>query len=103
MSHSILAIDLRIHVFWLPLLILLSLLAGLLFRSTRLKKARKQILSLETEMMNNHAEILQLQQKIVLLEKQSGAANTPVVPLKEQPAEEKNDKPDVSQHKKASH
>lgn len=89
MYYSILAIDLHIHVLWIPLVIILSVLTGMLFRKAQLKKARNQILSLENEMMNNHAEILRLQQKRAG-EKVVPEASTPVVPLKEQPDEEKN-------------
>jgi hypothetical protein len=52
----------------LPLLFIIiacSALCGFLFRSGQLKKSRKRILSLEEEMLQNHAEILNLQRKIV--------------------------------------
>lgn len=87
MLYSILAIDLHVHVLWLLPVIVVSVLAGMLFRHLQLKKARKQILYLENEMMNNHAEILRLQRELAA-EKSSGT-NTPVVPLKEQPPEKK--------------
>lgn len=93
MYYSILAIDPHIHVLWIPVIIILSVLAGMLFRKVQLKKARNQILSLENEMMNNHAEILRLQQKRAG-EKAVPETSTPVVLLK-QPDEEKN-KPDAT-------
>lgn len=96
-----LAIELVIHVLWLPLVIAISVMAGMLFRIVQLKKFRKQVLFLESEMMNNHAEILKLQQKLAPFEKSSAEITTPVVPIKEQ-ANEDNDKPDVTQHKKVN-
>ena len=85
----------HVHVFWLPLLIVLSVLTGMLFRRIQLRKAQKQILSLENEMMNNHAEILRLQRELAT-EKSPPATNTPVVPIKEQTEEENREKPDVA-------
>ena len=95
MFYSILAIDLHVHVFWLPLLIIVSVLAGMLFRRIQLQKAQKHIISLENEMMNNHAEILRLQRELAA-EKSAPKTNTPVVPLKEQTPEENKDKPDIA-------
>ena len=43
-------------------------LFGFLFRSAQLKKYKKRIGELETEMMANHAEILDLQKERLQLE-----------------------------------
>lgn len=88
MLYPILAIDLHVHVLWLPFVIIVSALAGMLFCRLQLNKARKQINYLENEMMNNHAEILRLQRELAT--EKSSATNTPVVPLKEQPTEQKS-------------
>lgn len=102
MFHSILAIELYVYVLWLPLLAIASVMAGMLFRTAQLRKSRKKVLSLENEMMKNHAEILKLQQKIASFEKSSIDTTTPVVPIMDQATEEKKDKPDLAQHKKAN-
>lgn len=58
---------------------------GLLFRMAQIKSLRKQIMELEREKMQDHAEILQLQKQ--LADFQQSRANqqtpTPVVPLME--------------------
>lgn len=99
MYYFILAIDPHIHVLWIPVVVILSMLAGMLFRQVQLKKARNQILSLENEMMNNHAEILRLQKKLTG-EKGMPETRTPVVTLKEQPDEEKNNPDTTVPHQK---
>lgn len=62
-----------------------ALLVGLLFRTMQIKSLRKQVLELEREKMQDHAEILQLQKK--LADNQQSRfihqASTPVVPLKD--------------------
>ena len=99
MPCLLLAINMYVHIFWLPLLIALSVFAGMLFRTAQLKKSRKQVFSLENEMLNNHAEILKLQKKLSSQTLPPDVA-APVVPLKESP-EEKKDKPDAP-HKKVN-
>ncbi|MBE7173399.1 MAG: hypothetical protein INR73_22695 [Williamsia sp.] len=94
MYYSTLAINLYVHVFLLPLVMIVSVLAGMLFRSAQLKKAKNQVLSLENEMLNNHAEILRLQRELAV-EKSSPRTSAPVVLLNEQRPEEK-DKPDLA-------
>ena len=58
-----------ISIFWLPVIVLVSGVLGFLFRSHQIAKSKKRILSLENEMLNNHAEILKLQQELVSLKK----------------------------------
>ncbi len=56
---------------------------GLIFRLAQVKSLRKQILELEREKMQDHAEILQLQKQLADTQqaKYSQQAATPVVPL----------------------
>lgn len=56
---------------------------GFVFRSAQLKKYKKRVGELESEMMANHAEILDLQkERLQLEEKLKGSSNIPVIPIK---------------------
>jgi hypothetical protein len=60
-----------------------TFLLGLLLRSEQLKKHKRRVGELESEMMANHAEILELQkEKLQLLENLKGTSNIPVIPIK---------------------
>jgi hypothetical protein len=78
----------EISVLWLPLMILLPAIAGYLLRSGQLAKSKKRILSLENEMLNNHAEILRLQKELVSFEKEVRANKTIVVNIKDVSSED---------------
>lgn len=84
-----LAIGISIHIIWLPLITMIAFLMGLIFRTYQLQKSKKRILFLENEMLSNHAEILKLQQQLVLLENKLTDNKTPVVPMKESSSEQK--------------
>lgn len=59
-----------------------TFLIGFLSRSAQLKKHKKRVGELETEMMTNHAEILELhKEKLQLEEKLKGTSNIPVIPI----------------------
>lgn len=59
-----------------------AFLFGFLFRSAQLKKLRKRVGELESEMMTNHAEILELQkERLQLEEKLKDTSNIPVIPI----------------------
>ena len=59
-----------------------AFLIGFLSRSAQLKKYKKRIGELETEMMANHAEILDLQkERLQLEEKLKDTSNIPVIPI----------------------
>ncbi|HEY8397114.1 MAG TPA: hypothetical protein VIK80_04180 [Flavihumibacter sp.] len=62
-----------------------AFLMGYLIRTMQIKSLRNQILELEREKMQDHAEILQLQKQIAEYQqsRQFNQASTPVVPLKE--------------------
>lgn len=81
--------EVSLNVLWLPLLALLSAIVGFLLRSSQLRKTRQKVVSLENEMLQNHAEILQLQKDIVRLQNNIGDSRTPVVSIKDVTAEEK--------------
>ena len=78
-----------INVLWLPFIVLFSAVLGYIIRKATLIKSQKRVLSLENEMLANHAEILKLQQELATIERsQSGKSSTPVVPMKESGSDE---------------
>jgi predicted RNase H-like nuclease (RuvC/YqgF family) len=80
--------NLSISVLWLPVITLISAYAGFYFRSSQIKKSKKRILYLENEMLQNHAEILKLQQELVETEKIYGLGHkSRVVPMKDSQAD----------------
>lgn len=81
--------EVYLNVLWLPFIALLSAIVGFLLRSSQLRKARQKVISLENEMLQNHAEILQLQKDIVRLQNTLGDSKTPVVSIKDASTEEK--------------
>ncbi len=97
-----LAIETVFDVIWLPLIIVFAAFIGFTLRNQQIKKYKKRILSLENEMLNNHAEILRLQQELVLLEKSRPATKSLVVNMKETLPDEKEENPDAASRKKAN-
>ena len=60
----------------------IAFLCGFLLRGAQLKKHKKRVGELESEMMANHAEILDLQkERLQLEEKLKGSSNIPVIPI----------------------
>ena len=55
---------------------------GLLIGRATLAKSRSKIIELEKEMMNSHAEILELQKAYVLLENKLEEHSIPVISMK---------------------
>lgn len=74
-----------INVLWIPAIVLVSAFFGFVIRKATLIKSQRRVLSLENEMLNNHAEILQLQQEIKKIEIAHNArpSSTRVVPMKD--------------------
>ena len=76
-----LAIEVSVNIFLLAGIILICLAGGFLFRSEQIRKLRKKVVELETEMLNNHADILQLQKDKALMEQKMKESKIPVIPL----------------------
>lgn len=76
-------------ILWLPLIALTAGFLGFILRSSQLKKCRHKITSLENEMLQNHAEILNLQKEIVRLQTGIQNSKTPVVHIKDAAGDEK--------------
>jgi hypothetical protein len=63
-----LLIKLSIDIIWLPVFLGGTFITGFLLRNKQLKKAKKRIAELEKEMVDSHAEILELQKENLVLE-----------------------------------
>jgi hypothetical protein len=74
------AIEMSVNIFVLPLLVVLSLAAGLLFRKNKVRSLQRRIVELENEMLISHAEILGLQ-KSKAENEQNPHSKIPVIPL----------------------
>src|SRR5687768_15263762 len=85
-----LAISFSINIMWVPLIVVISLLAGFSLRSHQIKKLKKQVSTLEKEMLNSHAEILQMQEEMVRLQQKNTAGKSLVVSMKEVPPSDDN-------------
>jgi hypothetical protein len=89
---TMLAILFPIDIVWVPLIVVLSAVAGFAFRSRQIRKLRKQVSALEKEMLNSHAEILHMQEQMVRLQNKNNAQKSLVVSMKEvPPSDEKKD------------
>ena len=70
----------------------IAFVIGFLLRGSRLKKFKERVSELEKEMMNSHAEILDLHRDRLLLEERlKGSSNIPVIPITAK-EEKKSDK-----------
>lgn len=81
-----LVIDINVPFWVLAVLLPLAGITGFLFRSYQLRSKKNQIAQMEREVLDAHAQILDLQMK--LSSKNAPNAKAPVVPMKEnQPAD----------------
>lgn len=64
-----LAIYLNVNILYLAAIAILAFIFGYLLRSAQLKKQQKKIYELEQEMLNNHAQILDLEREYAILMK----------------------------------
>lgn len=56
-------------------------LFGFLFKKVVVRKLRRQILDLETEMVDNHADILKLTEQIAHMENEGMKVDVPVITI----------------------
>lgn len=73
------------NVMWVPAIVLASAICGYLGKKIKLVKSQQRVISLENEMLENHAEILRLQKELSRMEKvyDSRPSSTRVVPMKD--------------------
>lgn len=85
----IMFITIPVNLFLLGGALLAAFLLGYMIRSRDLAKANRKVSSLETEMVSNHAEILNLQKENVELEKKLKSLSIPVIPMTKEDKEAK--------------
>lgn len=85
-----LAILFSINIIWVPVFVVISAIVGFSFRSHQIRKLKKQVSSLEKEMLNSHAEILHLQEEMVRAQHRNTAQKSLVVSMKEVPPSDEN-------------
>ena len=83
-----LAITISLNLFSLIALLLSFAFIGFLFRSAQIRSLKGKVIELETEMLRNHADILDLQKEKALLEQKINESKIPVIPLKSSKEEE---------------
>jgi hypothetical protein len=75
------AIELTLNVFVLTGIVFGSFVIGFLIRANQIRSLKRKVLELEKEMLNNHADILELQRSNALLEQNLQASKIPVIPM----------------------
>jgi hypothetical protein len=96
-----LTLEFSMNVLILFAVILSSFFIGFSFRSKQIRKSHSRVMQLETEMIHNHAEILELQKEYITMELKFRGVKDPVIVMKNPAKEENNEKlPDVSLRKK---
>ena len=89
------------NLIWILPLSLAFAIAGFLLRSTQIGKLHRRIKELEREMLQNHAEILNLQRENTELVDKLRNNTVPVIPITGTAKENTSDPlPDVSTRKK---
>ena len=96
-----LAFEFTINIFWLIPVGIIAFIAGLLYRSLQVAKAKGRVAEINKDLLNAHAEILELHQEKAELEKRLKDSPIPVIPIKSNKEENNPDKlPDVGMRKK---
>jgi hypothetical protein len=76
-----LVIEMNLSIFSLAGLMLAALVLGFLLRTGQIRIQRRKILELEKEMLNNHAQILELEKEKAGLMRQMKEQKIPVIPM----------------------
>ena len=87
--NSMLAFGITINIAVLISVLILSFAAGFVLRHAQLSALRKKVSDLESEVLQSHAEILELQKSLQLSRKEE-THNIPVIPLKSKEDKSKN-------------
>jgi hypothetical protein len=98
-----LTIEFTLNVLMLGLIVLFSALVGYSIKSRQTAKSRGRIAELEEEMLNNYAEILELQKDYLNMESKLRDFQIPVIPIKTVVKENQDESqkfPDISLRKK---
>ena len=77
-----LAINISVNIFLILGAVIAAFGAGYIIRSAQVNSLRKKVLELESEMLRNHATILDLQRSKANLELAIRESKIPVIPMK---------------------
>ena len=77
-----LAIQISVNIFLVMGAVIAAFGVGYMIRSVQVNSLRKKVLELESEMLRNHAEILDLQRSKANLELTIKESKIPVIPIK---------------------
>jgi hypothetical protein len=93
--------DITTNVYVFAAIVFASAFAGFFLRTTQIARSRAQIILLEQEIRNGHAEILELQRDFIALELKMNVVKGPVIKMKNVLKAESDEKlPDVSLRRK---
>ena len=98
-----LSIELSINIFVLASIVIGAALISFLFRARQISRCRHKIEELEREILNNYAEILNLEKENTSMESKLQDIQSPVIAMKSSIKEEAADGekfPDVATRKK---
>lgn len=87
-----LVIEFNLSIFLLAGFLLVAFAFGYLIRTGQMYMLRKKIMELEKEMLNNHAQILELEREKAALIRQMKESKIPVIPIKSSKEEENRKK-----------
>jgi hypothetical protein len=76
-----LLIEMNLNILSLAGFLIAAFLAGFLVRTAQIRLNRKKILDLEREMLNNHAQILELEKEKAGIMRQMKEMKIPVIPM----------------------
>jgi hypothetical protein len=96
-----LTLEFSMNAFVLIAIVVASACVGFVFRNIQITKSRFRIFQLENELINSHAEILELQRDFISLEMKMHATKEPILVMKNVLKTDGAEKlPDVSLRKK---
>jgi hypothetical protein len=93
MFTSVFTLELIINPFIFAGAVIAGVFMGYMFRKRKLAKMQSRILKLEEEMMNSHAEILEIQKAYVDMENNLIDQSSPVIPMKHSNKDSNKDNP----------
>ena len=96
-----LAFQFMVNILWLIPVAIVAFIAGLIFRSMQVSHIRSRMSDLDKDLLNTHAELLELHREKAELEQRLKDPPSPVIPIKSTKEESNPEKiPDVGMRKK---
>ncbi len=95
-----LLLEVHVNIFLVPVLMIVSAVIAFVIRSGQISSLKGKVNELEKEMLNCHAEILQLQKEKIEILQSVSQPTIPVIPINAQKEDVANKLPDVSTRKK---